>query len=41
MDIIGILVQDDILSTIVNMFTVSVCLEFIGTLVSGLRGGKI
>ena len=41
MDIIGILVQDNLLATIVNMFTVSVCLEFLGTLVSGMRGGKV
>lgn len=41
MDIIGIYVQGDILQTIVNMFTVAVCLEFIGTLVCGIKGGKV
>lgn len=41
MDIIGIYVQGDILATIVNMFTVAVCLEFIGSLVAGMRGGKV
>lgn len=41
MDIIGILVEGDMLATIVNMFNVAVCLEFIGSLVAGMRGGKV
>lgn len=41
MDIIGILVEGDNLATIVNMFNVAICLEFLGTFVNGIRGGKV
>lgn len=41
MDIIGVLVEGDTLATVVNMFNVAICLEFIGSLVAGIRGGKV
>lgn len=41
MDIIGILVEGNNLATIVNMFTVAISLDFIGTFVQGIRGGKV
>lgn len=41
MDILGLYVDGDMLMTIVNMFSVSIVLEFVGNLVCGIKGGKI